>query len=315
VRAVHTRPVIGLSAEFALLALLAWTVGLGGVGWSVGIACGVIMTVVLARALAHHGADRMGPASRVTLARATLACGVAALTADSFWRPASVPTLLALTVVALVLDAVDGWLARRTGTVSVFGARFDMEVDAFLILVLSVYVARSTGAWVLAIGAARYAFVVARWLLPWLRASVPPRYWSKVVAAILGIVLTVAAADVLPRYLVVAALVASLALLAESFGREVWWLWRHRPVASGEVATRATAQPRQPHGVHLVSRAGSMFTACGARLPARRVVLVVQTTPVWPPRPPCERKPGSPHPANDFRHATLVPTTVEVRNG
>ena len=104
--------------------------------------------------------------------------------------------LVTLTVVALVLDAVDGWVARRTGTASAVGARFDMEVDAFLIFVLSVYVAQSVGAWVLAIGAARYAFVAAGWLLPWLREPPPPRYWCKVVAAIQGIVLTVAMADV-----------------------------------------------------------------------------------------------------------------------
>ena len=46
---------------------------------------------------------------------------------------------------ALLLDAVDGGVARRTGTVSGFGARFDMEVDAFLILVLSGYVAGRLG--------------------------------------------------------------------------------------------------------------------------------------------------------------------------
>ena len=110
-----------------------------------------------------------------------------------------------------------------------------MEVDAFLILVLSVYVARSAGAWVLAIGAARYAFGAAGWLLPWLRGSVPPRYWRKVVAATQGIVLTFAAADVLPHWLTVGALAVSLALLAESFGREVWWLWRHRSPETGWV--------------------------------------------------------------------------------
>ena len=56
--------------------------------------------------------------------------------------------------VALLLDWVDGQVARRTHTESAFGARFDMEVDAFLILVLSVYVASTTGWWVLIIGAA-----------------------------------------------------------------------------------------------------------------------------------------------------------------
>ena len=43
-----------------------------------------------------------------------------------------------LSSVALALDGVDGQVARRTRTVSALGARFDMEVDAFLVLVLSV---------------------------------------------------------------------------------------------------------------------------------------------------------------------------------
>ncbi|PZS18580.1 MAG: CDP-alcohol phosphatidyltransferase [Pseudonocardiales bacterium] len=245
-RAVHTRPVIGLSAEFALLAVLAWTVGLSVPGWSAGIACAVITNAAVARCLLHHGADKLGPAGRVTLTRATIACGVAALTVESFWRPASATTLVALTVLALILDAVDGWVARRTGTVSAFGARFDMEVDAFLILVLSGYVARSTGAWVLAIGAARYLFVAAGWVRPWLRASVPPRYWAKAVAAVQGVVLTFAAAQVVTHQVADAALVASLALLAESFGREVSWLWRHRPIAPRKIVSSVATlhQPR-----------------------------------------------------------------------
>lgn len=243
-RAVQPGPMIGLISQFALLGALAGTVGLGGPGWAVGIASGVITNVTLARGLARHGAAGLGPADRVTLTRATLVCGVAALTADSFSRPTPVSTLVALTVVALVLDAVDGWVARRTKTASPLGARSDMEVDAFLILVLSVYVARSTGTWVLAIGAARYAFVVVRRLLPWMRGTVPPRQWCKVVAATQGVVLTVVAADILPRHWEYAALAAALALLAESFGREVWWLWSDRPV-------EPVVWP-EPHGLAVV---------------------------------------------------------------
>jgi hypothetical protein len=96
--------------------------------------------------------------------------------------------------------------------------------------VLSVFVARSFGGFVLAIGAARYLYVAAGALLPWLRQPAPARYWCKVVAAIQGIVLTVAAAAVLPRWAALAAIVIALVLLAESFGREAWWLWRHRPL-------------------------------------------------------------------------------------
>ena len=156
------------------------------------------MNAALARGLSHYRSDRLGPADWVTLARATLAVGVAALVADSFAEPVPVALLVSLAVVALALDAVDGWVARRTRTTATLGAHFDAEVDAFLILILSVYVARSAGAWVLAIGAARYAFLAAGWLLPWMRAPLPPRYWRKVVAATQGIVLTIAAADVLP---------------------------------------------------------------------------------------------------------------------
>ena len=183
------------------------------------------------RGVRRYRTNRLGPADWVTLARATLAVGVAALVADSFGEPAHVTTLVTLSAVALALDAVDGWVARRSETTSKLGAQFDGEVDAFLILVLSVYVARSTGAWVLAIGLARYAFFAAGWIWPWMRAPLPPRYWRKVVAATQGVVLTVAAADVVPPALAKAAILGALALLCESFGRDTWWLWSHRHAA------------------------------------------------------------------------------------
>jgi phosphatidylglycerophosphate synthase len=223
-----------LIAQVLLIAGLAVTIGLsGGAGlspaaWAVGVTCGVITNAALARGLSHYRADRLGPADWVTLARATLAIGVAALIADSFGEPAPVTVLVSLAALALALDAVDGWVARRTRTTAKLGAHFDAEVDAFLILILSVYVARSAGAWVLAIGAARYAFLAAGWPLLWMREPLPPRYWRKVVAATQGIVLTVAAADLLPPALTNAALVVALALLAESFGRDAWWLWSNR---------------------------------------------------------------------------------------
>jgi phosphatidylglycerophosphate synthase len=147
---------------------------------------------------------------------------------------AAVPAMVVLASVALVLDAVDGQVARRTGTESGLGARFDMEVDAFLILVLSLYVARSMGGWVVAIGAMRYLYVAASWALPWLRRRLPARYWRKVVAAIQGVVLVVAMAAVVPAAAAMAGVAVSLALLVESFGRDIAWQWRHRP--AGPVA-------------------------------------------------------------------------------
>ena len=229
-RVVPAGPAVGLAALLALLAALAGTVGLSSPGWVAGLGCGVLGSVALARALTRHGVDRLAPADRVTLTRAVLAGGVAALTVDSVTRPVSVPALAALAAVALALDGVDGWVARRTGTASERGARFDLEVDAFLILALSGYVARSAGLWVLLIGLARYAFVAAGWLLPWLREPAPPRRWCKVVAAVQGVVLTAVATGVLPQHLGVAAVAVALALLAESFGREACWKWQRRNI-------------------------------------------------------------------------------------
>ena len=235
---VRRAVVAGLSAQLLLLTALAVTVGLGPAGWVLGVASGLVVNLGLLLARLRAGDELLPPADWVTLARATLVGGLAALVADSFDRPVPVSVMVGLSAVALALDAVDGRVARRTGTASAVGARFDMEVDAFAILVLSVYDVRLVGGWVLLIGAARYLFVGAGWLWPWLREPAPRRYWCKVVAAIQGIALTVVLTGLLPRRLAGLVLLIALALLAESFGRDVWWLIRHRPRVRSVVPQR-----------------------------------------------------------------------------
>ncbi len=75
-----------------------------------------------------------------------------------------------------------------------------MEVDAFLILVLSVYVSMAMGPWVLLIGAMRYVFVAAARVWPWLTAPLPPSTARKTVAALQGVLLLVAASAYLPTW-------------------------------------------------------------------------------------------------------------------
>ncbi len=225
---VRNGPLVGLIVQFVLLAGLAGTVGLGVAGWLAGLAYAGVLCGLLRRGLRAAGADRLGPADRVTLTRALLVGGVLALVVGG---PAPVAVLVPLTAVALALDAVDGQVARRTGTVSALGARFDMEVDSFLLLVLSVHLAPSVGAWVLVIGGMRYAFVAASWPLPWMGGTLPPRFWRKVVAAAQGVVLAVAASGLLPPAATGALVAGALVLLVESFARDVTWLWRRRPLA------------------------------------------------------------------------------------
>ncbi len=152
--------------------------------------------------------------------------------------------MVPLTVVALALDFVDGRVARRTCTASRYGGRLDGEADAFLILVLSVYVARWAGAWVLAMGVVRYAYAVATRVLPWMQRELPPRYWRKVVAAVTGIALAVAASGLAPAVVMYAGLAVAWLLLAESFGWDVVWLWRRRPARVNRTRRRAVLTGR-----------------------------------------------------------------------
>ena len=127
-RAVQAGPVSGLIGQVALLAALAGSVGLSGAGWVVGMACGLLTSGALSRGLSRYRVERLGPADWVTLVRATLVGGIAALTAVSLGEAAAaapLTMLMVLTVAALVLDAVDGWVERRTRTTSALGARFD----------------------------------------------------------------------------------------------------------------------------------------------------------------------------------------------
>jgi phosphatidylglycerophosphate synthase len=277
-------PAIGLIAQLLVLAVLSQTVGLGAPGWVAGVGCAVTMTALLARALARRPREWLGLPSWITLGRETLVVGVAALVVDSFARRVPVTLLVTLAAVALAVDLVDGWVARRTGSTSELGARFDGELDAFMLLVLSLYVARPFGVWVLLIGAARYLFLAGERNVPWLRAPLPPRRWRKVVTAVQGVVLTVAVSGVLPHGLVKAALLAALAALAASFGECVWWLWRRRheapepeprPVRQGvAVAVTALAVLVVWFALAAPDRPSDLTLGAFVRLPLELLVLV-----------------------------------------
>ena len=222
----------GWGALGAMLALAACTVAaaitpLPAPGWIATVTYLAVSNALLIAGLRRRGASRFGEANIVTSLRSSLVGAITGLVVASAFAVIPAAVLVALVVPALALDAVDGWVARRTGSASELGARFDMEVDAFLLLVLSAYVAGSMGLWVLAIGAMRYLFVMVGWAVPWMRRRLPYRYWRKVVTAVAGIALALAASGLLPGVDAVLVGVALL-LLLESFGRDVLWLTRSR---------------------------------------------------------------------------------------
>ena len=95
----------------------------------------LLLLPLLAGLPAHRPHTRFGPANTVTLMRAAIVCLLASLYGEQ-WSPHAL-VVTGVAVFALTLDGVDGWLARLRRTESRFGARFDMETDALLVLVLS----------------------------------------------------------------------------------------------------------------------------------------------------------------------------------
>ena len=220
-RAVPPRAAaVGLAAQAVALAALR----AGPWGWLAGMVFGTVMSVALAVGLARTGARSLGPANLVTLGRAALTGGVTALVVED--RGAAL--VVAVASVALAMDFVDGQVARRTDTATRLGARFDMEIDAFLLLVLSVYVAMSLGWWVVAVGAWRYLYIGAGRVVAWLRRPLPQRWFRKTVAAVQGVVLVVAASGLLPHAPAVAVVATSLTLLTVSFARDIAWQYHRR---------------------------------------------------------------------------------------
>jgi phosphatidylglycerophosphate synthase len=170
---------------------------------------------------------RLGLCNVVTLARLVI---VTALAAALFAGGAGAWTFVALAGVALALDGVDGWLARRHGLVSSFGARFDMETDAALALVLALHALAvgAAGPVVLVLGVMRYAFVAAAAVLPWLNAPLPERFSRKAVCVVQIAALIVIQVPGMPAAFTSGLVAVAAAALVWSFAVDIVHLWRGR---------------------------------------------------------------------------------------
>src|SRR5947207_3410839 len=130
--------------------------------------------VALLRLRAWHPFPAFGPANATTTVRAALTAIVCGCIGEPH-SPAVAIGAVAAASVATALDGVDGWLARRTRMASAFGARFDMEVDALLILALAILAWRhqKAGGWVLLSGLLRYVFLAAGRVWRWMSGPLP----------------------------------------------------------------------------------------------------------------------------------------------
>ncbi|MCZ0930397.1 CDP-alcohol phosphatidyltransferase family protein [Halomonas janggokensis] len=195
----------------------------GPLNWGVAISCYALIGGLVTTYWPH---GLLGWANRVTLVRAVLVALVAGALANHAFM-AAIWLWLAIAILALLLDGVDGWVARRTQSASSFGARFDMELDALLIMLLCVGLwFESLGGWVLLIGGMRYLFVAAGWRFTWLAKPLFASMRRKTVCvwqvAALLLALTPLTSSGVAGMLALSALLS----LAYSFGIDAWWLYR-----------------------------------------------------------------------------------------
>ncbi len=177
----------------------------------------------------NHPFDTVGAANQVTMARAVFVALLAALVGQR-GDPMIAGAAAAAAATVTLMDGVDGWLARRSRVSSVFGARFDMEVDALLILVLSVLAWRyeKAGAWVLMSGLFRYLFVIAGWLWRWMERPLEPSRRRQTVCVVQVVALIAAVEPFVPPPSSGIVAAAALIALAGSFAVDTRWLVLHR---------------------------------------------------------------------------------------
>jgi phosphatidylglycerophosphate synthase len=222
------RPLLlGAVVQILLLGsgLIAAALPLGWRGQAVAFTLYAAIAALVLGGLGRHPYQRFGPANAVTLARATAATlllGVYAevMAGGALRLDAPLQWALAATAAScLALDGLDGWLARRGGVASDFGARFDMETDALLVLALAllVHAAGQAGLFVLTSGLFRYIFVAAGRLWPPLRAPLPPSFRRKAACVLQTALLIAALAPAVPPAVASGLCLAGLALLGYSF--------------------------------------------------------------------------------------------------
>lgn len=190
---------------------------------------GLIALLVRQGVTGHAAATGLGPADRITLLRAAGVAALAGLPFQVELGSNALWTVVAVAGLLLLLDGVDGAVARRTGTASAFGARFDMELDAFFILVLCLLLWQSgpLGAWVLLIGLLRYLFVGAGLLLPALREPLRDSLRRKIACVVQILALLLSLAPLTSDGQAAMIMLGALAVLAYSFTVDTHWLLRN----------------------------------------------------------------------------------------
>lgn len=228
--------VLGLGLADLVAAAVLPDLALAG-GWLIYL----LAAAWVAGNLHRHPHLRFGAGNAVSLLRLVVLCLLVTLLAGArhgSWLA------LTLAILFLLLDGVDGYAARRDGTCSAFGARFDIELDALFVLLACGWLwwAGKAQAWVLLGGLPHYLFVCGRYWRPGWRRSLAPSRRRGTIGMVQAGVLAGCLAPITGPPLTTVALGAALLLVAVSFWLDLWPLARHGLNASAAGEPPAAAR-------------------------------------------------------------------------
>ncbi len=127
--------------------------------------------------------------------------------------------LAGLLLMIVILDVVDGYIARKLNQQSDFGLYFDMETDAFFVALVSMllYFKGMAPAWILIVGFMRYLNVAVYQILRLKPKKEPKQRFASVIAGTLFVVLAIS--FMLPTPIRYYSLLIVSILVMYSFGR------------------------------------------------------------------------------------------------
>lgn len=201
-----------LGGAFVLLApLWSWAAALRWAAQAAAVWIWVLIRLEILMDLNRHPVDNrlrpsLGAATTLTLGRALLIAALAGFLFQDFFRhpPAGplswIPGVLYLT--AVLLDALDGWVARRTGGETRLGEALDTEIDALGILIAALLLVISGKAPLIFVSVGLGYYVVRgasrlRSRMGFTVGRVQPRPAARLVA---GCLMGIAAAALLPVF-------------------------------------------------------------------------------------------------------------------
>lgn len=185
------------------------------------------MTAIVTPGGRRRRSDVPTPADLVTLGRGVLVLACATVVARELVLEGSARSwsVAGLATAAWALDGVDGYVARRTESVTEHGAALDSAVDGLLVLVLSVALA-PVAPWALLGGLLYPAFLLAQWWHPRWRRHLPHSQRRRLVGGALSVTLCVGTAPPWSDQAVQLALAPAVVLVTWSFVVDVLWLER-----------------------------------------------------------------------------------------